>query len=416
MHTRRRRKRRTLLPVLPLVFLAAVIVVICFAVFGAKPVNESVTVEAGVSEIPFSEFYEEGKEITLITDVSSIDLNIPGQHVLEFAYKKKTYTSTLVIADTVAPTGTGVDQKIYNDQTLEADDFVVDIVDVTAVTAAFAENPDFTKVGEQTVTVNLTDTSGNVGVVTAKLTVIADTTAPVFSPIEELTVNIGQSVSYRKNITATDDRDGEISYQIDSSDVNLEKEGTYIIKYTATDSSGNTTVAERKLHVTATLVVNRELVDEMAQKILDKIIKDGMTPHEKITEIYNYVRYNIAYTNSPETDIPNAAYKALTKRAGDCYNYFALAKVMLDCAGIDNLPAERYGGKTTHFWLLVNTGSGWYHYDCMPQSAADPYRCFMKTDAQVKAYANGRSDGRSDYYNIDYTKYPELATEKYQAK
>jgi hypothetical protein len=40
----------------------------------------------------------------------------------------------------------------------------------------------------------------------------------------------------------------------------------------------------------------------------------------------------------------------------------------------------------------------------------------MKTDAQAKAYAKGRSDGRRDYYDIDYSKYPELATEKYKEK
>ncbi len=99
------------------------------------------------------------------------------------------------------------------------------------------------------------------------------------SEMEELKVNLGQSVSYRKNVTATDDRDGEITFSIDSSAVNLEEEGTYTIVYTATDSSGNTTTVERKIHVMSTLVVNQELVDEMAKEILAKIITEDMTPH-----------------------------------------------------------------------------------------------------------------------------------------
>ena len=86
----------------------------------------------------------------------------------------------------------------------------------------------------------------------------------------------------------------------------------------------------------------------------------------------------------------------------------------MDKLGIDNLPVERYQGRSSHFWLLVNIGTGWYHYDASPQSAEDPFRCFMKTDAQVNAYARSRQDGRRDYYKIDYTKYPELATEKYK--
>lgn len=407
---------RIILIVAAAVFVLSGALVTCAVVFMPAPVHESVTVEAGTKEIPMHLFPKEGKEVTLVSGTENIDLNKPGEHVLEFSYKEKTYPSTLVIVDTTLPTGKPVEHTIYNDQTLDVKEFVTDIEDVTDVTVTFETAPDFTKVGEQTVRILLTDTSGNVGFVDAKLTVIADTTFPVFSEMEELKVNLGQSVSYRKNVTATDDRDGDITYEIDSSAVNLEEAGTYIIKYSATDSSGNTTTVERKIHVMAELVVNQELVDEMAKDILAKILTDDMTPHEKIKKIYFQVRYNMAYSHSSETEIPEAAYKAMTKRKGDCYNYFAYAKVLLDNAGIDNIPVERYGGKTSHFWLLVNIGSGWYHYDPTPQSAADPFRCFMKTDAQAKAYAKGRSDGRDDYYDIDYSKYPELATEKYKEK
>lgn len=407
-------KRGIVLLMAAIVLLVAVTLVTCAVVFVPAPVYESVTIEAGSKVIPLHLFPKEGKDVTLVSDIRNIDLNCPGEHTLEFSYKDKTYKTTLKIVDTTAPVGVPVEHTIYNDQTLEVGDFVTEIEDATEVTVSFAATPDFTNVGEQNVEIRLTDTSGNVAIVTAKLTVIADTTFPVFSDMEELKVNLGQSVSYRKNVTATDDRDGEITYEIDSSAVNLEEAGTYIITYSATDSSGNTTTVERKIHVMSELVINQELVDEMAQEILAKIITEDMTPQEKIKKIYNHVRYNMAYSSSAETEIPEAAYKAMTKRQGDCYNYFAYAKVLLDNAGIDNLPVERYGGKTSHFWLLVNVGTGWYHYDCTPQSAEDPFRCFMKTDAQAKAYAKSRSDGRSDYYDIDYSKYPELATEKYK--
>lgn len=401
------------LVVLGILLVASGALVTCAAIFAPSPVHERVTVEAGTSDIPLDAFPKEGKQVTLLTDTKGIDLDKPGTYTLEFLYKEKSYYSALLIVDTTAPTGKPVEHTIYNDETLTPEDFVTDITDLSGVSVSFGEEPDFAKVGQQDVVIHLTDTSGNVGVVTAKLTVVADTTFPVFSEMEELKVNLGQSVSYRKNVTATDDRDGEIAFRIDSSAVNLEEEGTYTIVYTATDSSGNTTTVERKIHVMSTLVVNQELVDEMAKEILAKILTEDMTPHEKIKKIYNHVRYNMSYSHSTETEIPEAAYKAMTKRRGDCYNYFAYAKVLLDNAGIDNIPVERYGGKTSHFWLLVNVGTGWYHYDTTPQSEEDPFRCFMKTDEQVKAYARRRSDGRRDYYDIDYSKYPELATEKY---
>ena len=407
-------KKRTILLIAGVTLLVTA-TILCAVLLAPKPVQKCVLVEAGSQQIPLERFPKDGKQVELLTDISGIDLNQPGSYQLEFLYKKKSYPSSLQIVDTTAPAGTPVARTIYNDETLTASDFVTDIRDVTEVEVAFETTPDFTAVGEQTVTVLLTDTSGNVGQIKAQLTVVADTTFPTFSAIEDLKVNIGQTVSYRKGITATDDRDGELSYQIDSSGVNLEEEGTYFITYTATDSSGNTTTAERKIIVSAKLVINQELVEEKARDILKKIIKDGMSDHDKIYTIFFYVRRNIAYSSAPNKDIYSAAYHAMVKRRGDCYNFFALAKVLLDQCGIDNLPVERYKGRGSHYWLLVNIGTGWYHYDPSPQSLEDPFRCFMKTDAQVKAYSRSRQDGRSDYYKFEKSKYPDRATEKYKA-
>lgn len=396
------------------VLIAMMALVTCAVVFEPQPVVNEVAVEVGSAAIPLEQFAKEGRTVQLVTDVSSIALDALGEYRLEFSYKKKSYFSTLKIVDTTAPTGTGVAHTIYNDETLNPEDFVKDIQDATETKLAFDKTPDFTQVGEQNVTVRLTDTSGNVGLVHAKLTVIADTVAPVFSAMEKLTVNIGQAVSYREGITVTDDRDGNLNFTIDASNVNLEEEGTYTIVYEAADKSGNVTRVEREIFVSSKLVVNAELVDEMAQTLLDKIIKENMSVHDKIYAIFMYVRRNVAYSSSKENELLPAAYKAMKYKKGDCYNYFALAKVLLDKIGVDNIPVERYQGKSSHFWLLVNVGTGWYHYDASPQSAEDPFRCFMKTDAQVNAYARSRHDGRRDYYKIDYSKYPELATEKYE--
>lgn len=396
--------------------LAMSALVTCAVVFEPSPVLETVSVEIGSEAVLPEQFIKEGKAVTLTTDLAGISLDQLGEYRVAFLYKKKTHFSTLKIVDTKAPTGTPVAHTIYNDETLTPEDFVTDIQDATETKVTFDQTPDFTKVGEQDVTVRLTDTSGNTQLVTAKLTVIADTTPPVFAGLEKLTVNIGQAVSYRKDVTATDDRDGALSFTMDASAVNLEKEGTYSIVYEAADKSGNVTRAEREIFVSAKLVVNQELVDEKAQEILDKILKEDMSDHDKIYAVFMYVRKNVAYSSSKEKDVLSAAYKAMVSKRGDCYNYFALAKVLLDKIGIDNLPVERYKGRSSHYWLLVNIGTGWYHYDPSPQSMEDPFRCFMKTDKQVQSYARNRSDGRRDYYQIDYSKYPELATEKYKEK
>lgn len=410
----KKHKKGLALSIIGAVLLTAAVLVICAIVFAPSPVCESVILEAGSPEIPLAQFSKDGKKVSLVTDISGIDLNQPGDHTLQFAYKEKSYDSCLKIVDTTPPVGKPVAHTIYNDETLPPDAFVTDIRDVTQTTVTFEKTPDFTAVGDQKVSLLLTDTSGNVGTVEAALTVIADTTFPQFSPMEDLQVNIGQTVSYRKNVTATDDRDGQISYTVDSSDVNLEKEGTYLIRYEATDTSGNTTVVERKLIVSASLVINQELVEETADALLAEILKEDMSTHDKIYAIFYYTRKNVYYTPSSEKDYWAAAYYAMTKQKGDCFNYYAMAKVLLDRCGIDNLPVERYQAKSSHYWLLVNIGTGWYHYDPSPQDRENPFRCFMKTNAEVKAYAKSRSDGRRDYYQFDESKYPELATEKYE--
>lgn len=403
-----------------MIWLAVIVVVAmsalvtCAVVFEPQPVWEVVTVELGSETVSAEQFVKEGRTAQALTDLSQIPLDVLGEYRVEFSYKNKTCFSTLKIVDTNAPTATAVEKTIYNDETLNPGDFVTDVADETDVKISFYQTPEFTRAGQQDVVIRLTDTSGNSNLIATKLTVIADTTAPVFSEMEKLTVNIGQAVSYRKDITVTDDRDGELTFTIDASDVNLEKEGTYRIVYEAADKSGNVARVEREIFVSSQLVINEELVDQKAQEILDKILEDDMSVHDKIYAIFMYVRRNIAYSNSKENELLPAAYKAMVYKKGDCYNYFAMAKVLLDKIGVDNIPVERYQGKSSHFWLLVNVGTGWYHYDTSPQSAADPFRCFMKTDKQVQSYAKNRSDGRRDYYQIDYSKYPELATEKYK--
>ena len=52
--------------------------VTCAMAFSPSPVNSSVTVEAGAAEIPMDRFPVENKAVTLITDISNIDLQKPG--------------------------------------------------------------------------------------------------------------------------------------------------------------------------------------------------------------------------------------------------------------------------------------------------------------------------------------------------
>lgn len=411
---RQKKKWWIIIAIEAVVLLAAALWLICLLYPRDLPIQPQVTVEAGTESVSVELFQTDpGKPLTPVTDLSSLDLNRVCTYEVQFQYDDELCTSMLVVVDTTPPSAHTAPQQIYNDETLEADVFITEAFDVSLVSIAFAQAPDFTKVGQQEVLIRLTDESGNTATVTEKLTVIADTTPPVFGELPDITVQVGGAVSYKKDVTVTDDRDGELTFEVDTSKVDLQKVGTYSVLYTARDKSGNLTMAERKITVQEEPVINRELVDKLAQETINKIITEGMTPQQKVKAVFNWVRRNMVYVSSPETDIPNAAYVAFTKKRGDCTNYYAVTSVLLDNCGIENMKIERTGGATSHVWLLVNVGTGWYHMDTSPQSTKYPFSCFMKTDQEVWDYAKSRGDGRADYYNFDTTKYPARATEKY---
>ena len=60
-----------------------------------------------------------------------------------------------------------------------------------------------------------------------------------------------------------------------------------------------------------------------------------MTDMEKAFAIYRWTKINIGYTGTSNKDSWTiGAYQAFTKKSGDCFNYYAAAKAMLDVCGI----------------------------------------------------------------------------------
>ena len=84
--------------------------------------------------------------------------------------------------------------------------------------------------GDYTITIRLTDASGNVTDLTQNVhVVVPDTTAPEITGMKDMTVYVGNTPDYVKGVVATDDVDGDLTdkIEIDSSAVNVEKAGSY---------------------------------------------------------------------------------------------------------------------------------------------------------------------------------------------
>ncbi len=278
---------------------------------------------------------------------------------------------------------------------------------ITADTITFAEEPsiDTAVPGEYSVQIQAGDQ-----LIPSKI-VIRDTQAPsVFA--DDIYITVGGSIMYKKAVRAYDNVDDlenmEIGINRDGVDSNTEGQYTYTAK--VTDQSGNSAEATGTVYVLAANanVANIDEVNDMADAVLESILKDDMTEKEKLRAIYNWIRSNTRYTTyDQESDYVLGAYDGFTDHAGNCFNYAAMAKFLLNRAGIQNIDIVKVvpEGATdipTHFWNLVNIGEGWYHYDVTPRK--DGSKFFYLTDAELREY----SDNHNYTHRYDESLYPEI--------
>ena len=376
-----------------------------------KNVRESFTLEVGsTKEIDPSVFLVEPSDmpISLLTDITEEQLNTPGSYPITLSWQERIFPALLCIADTTPPTATAVNTTAAINMPVP-ETLVTDIEDFSEVTVAYVNEPDMTKAGTFPIAVRLTDVYGNYRDITVDLTVVLDTTAPVIKGVKSMVIYLGDAAAYRNGVTVTDDYDASPKLSIDSSGVSLDQIGTYPVFYTATDASGNTATVETTLRVMEkkSSAVAIDTIYQAVDKVLTSIIKDGMTKKEQVKAIYNWARSKCSYSgHSDKSDYMQGAYVMLTQRKGDCFNYYAVTKLMFDRLGIDNIDVRKvknHAEDSDHYWSLVSLDGGetWYHFDATPRVGSGDDFCLV-TDAFLDAY----SDAHNKCHNRDKSLYP----------
>ncbi|TAH66557.1 MAG: hypothetical protein EWM47_10045 [Anaerolineaceae bacterium] len=366
-------------------------------------VKSSVQVEAGtILDVKPEDFVDNDViSVMVLSDLSALDISKPAVHSIEIEVDGRILNSSIDVIDTTPPTATPVNKETWLGDVLKPLDFVMNVIDVSPFKLAFGKEPNFEASGNQEISVIIEDFYGNKTEVKSMLTVKVDTEPPVFYGIEDITIFEGDTISYRKGVSVKDNRDADVKYQIDSSSVKLNKAGNYKVYYTAEDSAGNKTKESANIYVQPFNVTEEMLYDKV-DPILKKITKEGMTKREIAYEIYKWVKDHVGYTGSSDkSDWKKEAYRGIVNGLGDCFTYYAVAEAFLTRAGIDNMRVTRVGGRTQHFWNLINCGDGWYHFDTCPNK--DKMATFMLTDAEVEAYTIKRGN---NYYNFDKSLYP----------
>ena len=295
----------------------------------------------------------------------------------------------------------------------EASDFVVTLPEGASL--RFSENYSFSQLGSYRLTLIMTDRRGKQSEHEVEMTLINDQEKPTIVGVNDISVYVGDGVSYRNGISLLDNCDGPVRLEVDSKAVDTSKEGVYAVTYTAIDAAGNVTVKEISVYV-YTLRVTEEMLWGEIDRLIEEKIPKQFTTEQKARAIYSYVYYAISYSDSSDkSDWIRAAYDGIRTGQGDCFTYFALSKAFFIRLGIESKDVKRTEGivDERHYWSMVNIGTEasprWYHFDaCHIRNVAAPFGCLL-TDAQIDAFNQYRVDanGVSGYfYAYDRASYP----------
>lgn len=230
--------------------------------------------------------------------------------------------------------------------------------------------------------------------------------APQIVGATNIMVMEGETPDYLQGVRAQDAQGNSLELHVDATGVDIATPGSYTLTYSAVDAAGNT--AQQTIGVTVLNTTETE-VNVQVDDVLSGILTDAMGGREKARAIFNWITENLRYT--PQGDrgsVYTSAGQALTLGRGDCYNFYALAEVMLKRAGIETVGVKRVEANTCHYWNLVNLGDGWYHFDTCPTPEA--FDGFLFGEAQAQQFTQQMGDGWR-YYEYDPSLYPTVEWE-----
>ncbi len=278
--------------------------------------------------------------------------------------------------------------------------------DETTLTLTYLEEPDWGREGQQTVAVEAVDGAGNRTEIRGTVDIVRDTEPPKIVGVVNQYVYVGEAVAYFAQASATDSADGPVELTVDNTAVDIYTPGSYLVLYRAVDRAGN--VAEKTARLSFIKpTVSDEALEAAAEQVLSKIVTEDMTKGQKAYAIYRYIFDNFIFKErSNKRDWKYEAYRGLTTRRGDCFTYCAAAKMLLEKIGARVMFVMRDSGNR-HYWLMVDLGTGWYHFDPLNDGPSRKFQCFMLTTEEVL-------DLYPFFWKYDHKVYPETATERFK--
>ena len=294
------------------------------------------------------------------------------------------------IGDTTAPTGLIKPATIYLGGELPPASTLVQEVsdDSGRVYISYVTEPDISVAGTCQAKICLKDRFGNVSYITCPITVIDDHTAPIIYGPCDVELRYGdEEYDFMAGIRAEDNYDEEPSIRCDLTGLDIYEPGIYQIRYYASDDAGNCRITTVNVTVSAPQDDDMEAYLKSMVNDIYKEIKCRY-PIWTARAILNYVHDNMTYNPAScgTNDIYEAAYYGFTNHTGNCYVYYCMCKLLLDRAGIENMPIVRYPAEPSgHYWILIRYRGYWWHCDATPFKGHEGVY-FMLNDNQLDQY------------------------------
>ncbi len=327
----------------------------------------------------------------------------PGMYTVPVTINGKPDFVLVTVVDTTPPTVTRIDAGTRYTHHPASPDVFFAAEDLSEATLSWVAEPDWALPGEQTVRIHTSDLYGNAAEYEDVIELTADTEPPVLYGVINRSGYVGEPIVYLAEVYAEDAVDGRVKVTVDSQ-VQPDKAGKYTVVYIAEDASGNRTEAECKFTLVKA-TTSEEEVRELARGVIEQIITDDMVKAEQLKAVFDYVRGHVHYTgDSDKSDWRKEAARGFKTGRGDCFTFYSVTRALLDELGVEDMSLTRLGARTRHYWVIVNIGTGWYHFD--PTIAPrHKHKCFMWTNEQCKV--------KSYFWRYDHTPYPDIATERF---
>lgn len=174
-----------------------------------------------------------------------------GIYQITYQIKDYTYTLKVEIKDTQQPEVHTKQMTMEVGEAFHPEDGIESIKDATKTTISLKNKEEtFDQIGKKNVDILVKDEGGNITTATIPLTILEKDTTPPVIQANDITLQTHDTYNPMQNVSAKDDRDGNVEVEITKNDVDTNQPGTYHITYTAKDHHHNQ--AEKTITVTIT--------------------------------------------------------------------------------------------------------------------------------------------------------------------